>query len=77
MLYGKKITKERTDKKYVRHKKIEEKWQNYWIEHNTFEAKTGSKKEPYYILVEFPYPSGAGLHVGHVRVIRPKMQSLE
>lgn len=48
-------------------KKIEEKWQNYWIEHNTFEAKTGSKKEPYYILVEFPYPSGAGLHVGHVR----------
>lgn len=48
-------------------KKIEEKWQNYWIEHKTFEAKTGSKKEPYYILVEFPYPSGAGLHVGHVR----------
>ncbi len=48
-------------------KKIEEKWQKYWDEHKTFEAVTGSSKEPYYILVEFPYPSGSGLHVGHVR----------
>lgn len=48
-------------------KDIERKWQNYWDEHHTFEAKTGDKKNPYYILVEFPYPSGAGLHVGHVR----------
>lgn len=48
-------------------KDIEKKWQNYWEEHHTFEAKTGDKKEPYYILVEFPYPSGSGLHVGHVR----------
>lgn len=46
---------------------IEKKWQKYWEEKNTFKAVTGSKKEPYYILVEFPYPSGAGLHVGHVR----------
>ncbi len=49
------------------HKKIEKKWQNYWDEKQTFKAVTGDKKEPYYILVEFPYPSGAGLHVGHVR----------
>ena len=49
------------------HKKIEAKWQKYWEENKVFEAVTGDKKEPYYILVEFPYPSGAGLHVGHVR----------
>ncbi len=48
-------------------KKIEKKWQDYWKENKTFKAITGSKKEPYYILVEFPYPSGSGLHVGHVR----------
>lgn len=48
-------------------KSIEEKWQKYWEENKTFEAKNGSNKDPYYILVEFPYPSGAGLHVGHVR----------
>ena len=47
--------------------KIEKKWQKYWAENKTFKAETGSEKEPYYILVEFPYPSGAGLHVGHVR----------
>ena len=48
-------------------KKIEEKWQKYWEDNKTFEAITGDSKKPYYILVEFPYPSGAGLHVGHVR----------
>ena len=45
---------------------IEKKWQNYWDEHKTFECKNEGKN-PYYVLVEFPYPSGAGLHVGHVR----------
>jgi len=49
------------------HSKIEKKWQNYWDEKQTFKAVTGSKAKPYYILVEFPYPSGSGLHVGHVR----------
>ena len=49
------------------HDKIEKKWQKYWDDNQTFKAVTGDKKEPYYILVEFPYPSGAGLHVGHVR----------
>ena len=48
-------------------KKIEEKWQKYWDEHQSFKAVNGGDKKPYYILVEFPYPSGAGLHVGHVR----------
>ena len=47
-------------------KKIEKKWQKYWEENKTFEVKNEGKN-PYYILVEFPYPSGAGLHVGHVR----------
>ena len=49
------------------HKKIEKKWQDYWDINETFKAENGSDKKPYYILVEFPYPSGAGLHVGHVR----------
>ena len=48
-------------------KEIESKWQKYWDDNNVFVAKNGSKKKPYYILVEFPYPSGSGLHVGHVR----------
>ena len=47
-------------------KKIEKKWQEYWKENKTFEVKNEGKN-PYYILVEFPYPSGSGLHVGHVR----------
>ncbi len=46
---------------------IEKKWQNYWDEHESFKAIDNSSKKPYYILVEFPYPSGTGLHVGHVR----------
>jgi len=47
--------------------KIESKWQKYWDDKHTFEARIDKKKEKYYYLVEFPYPSGAGLHVGHVR----------
>lgn len=48
-------------------KEIEEKWQNFWKENKLFNASNKSDKEKYYLLVEFPYPSGAGLHVGHVR----------
>ena len=48
------------------YKEIEEKWQKYWDKNNTFKVDNKGNK-PYYILVEFPYPSGAGLHVGHVR----------
>ena len=46
---------------------IEKKWQNYWDSNKTFKCENGGDKQPYYILVEFPYPSGSGLHVGHVR----------
>ena len=46
---------------------IEKKWQKYWEEKQSFKAINGEDKEKYYILVEFPYPSGSGLHVGHVR----------
>ena len=49
------------------HKKIEKKWQEYWEENKVFEASNNSSKEKYYYLIEFPYPSGAGLHVGHVK----------
>lgn len=51
----------------MNHNEIEKKWQKYWEEKGCFKAITGSDKKPYYILVEFPYPSGNGLHVGHVR----------
>ena len=46
---------------------IEKKWQDYWEKNKTFKVSEDESKKPYYILVEFPYPSGAGLHVGHVR----------
>ena len=48
-------------------KQIESKWQKFWEDNKIFEAKNNSDKPKYFYLVEFPYPSGAGLHVGHVR----------
>ena len=48
-------------------KEIEKKWQKYWEDEKVFVADNKSSKPKYYYLVEFPYPSGAGLHVGHVR----------
>ncbi len=54
-------------KKYD-HKKIEKKWQNVWEKHGIYKASDkSSKKKKFYSLIEFPYPSAAGLHVGHVR----------
>ena len=49
------------------YKKIEKKWQNKWEKECTFEAQNNSSKKKWYGLVEFPYPSGQGLHVGHPR----------
>jgi len=47
--------------------KIEKKWQDIWDENQTFKALSDSDKKKFYALVEFPYPSGKGLHVGHPR----------
>ncbi len=48
------------------HQKIEKKWQKYWKEHKTFKTEMDKSKSKFYVLDMFPYPSGAGLHVGHV-----------
>ncbi len=50
------------------HKEIEKKWQKIWEEKNVFQTQIDKAKEKFYMLVEFPYPSGVGLHVGHARV---------
>ncbi|OGY48989.1 MAG: leucine--tRNA ligase [Candidatus Buchananbacteria bacterium RIFCSPHIGHO2_02_FULL_40_13] len=49
------------------HQEIEQKWQKYWVDHKIFAAEDKSRKPKYYCLIEFPYPSAEGLHVGHPR----------
>ena len=48
-------------------KEIESKWQKYWENHDTFKAIDNSDKKKFYALVEFPYPSGVGMHLGHIK----------
>ena len=48
-------------------RKIEGKWQQKWEDAKIFNAVDGSPKKKFYGLVEFPYPSGAGMHVGHIK----------
>ncbi|MCK5276925.1 MAG: class I tRNA ligase family protein, partial [Cyclobacteriaceae bacterium] len=48
-----------------KHKEIEQKWQRYWAENKVFKADIDPDKQKFYVLDMFPYPSGAGLHVGH------------
>lgn len=47
------------------HQEIEQRWQQYWKDHDTYKVTENPKKEKFYVLDMFPYPSGAGLHVGH------------
>lgn len=49
------------------HRATESKWQKKWEEKGVFHASNESDKEKFFALIEFPYPSGAGLHVGHPR----------
>ncbi|MBQ9956793.1 MAG: hypothetical protein IJO99_04410, partial [Ruminococcus sp.] len=52
---------------YYDFKKAEKKWQDKWEQAGVFRAQDNSDKKKFYALVEFPYPSGSGMHVGHIK----------
>ena len=54
-------------------REIEKKWQQKWVEQKTYKVTEDESKQKFYVLNMFPYPSGAGLHVGHpVRIYRQR-----
>ena len=55
------------DMKQYDHRKIEKKWQKVWEKEKLWQAKDNTKQPKFYGLIEFPYPSGQGLHIGHIR----------
>ena len=59
-----KVVTDLNDMEY-NHREIESYWQKYWDENGTFTVSNKSERPKYYVLDMFPYPSGAGLHVGH------------
>ena len=60
---------------FYNHKEIEPKWQKYWADHHTFKTGTDASKPKFYALDMFPYPSGAGLHVGPQKATQQQISS--
>ncbi len=64
-LHSKRLTKPLTDNMEYNHKEIEKRWQQFWRDNEVYRVKEDPARKKFYVLDMFPYPSGAGLHVGH------------